>query len=90
MSRIKVLRETYKTYEGARKRAAFENGIAPSEFKSGYKARLYHYSVIHDGIAWRVQRLSAPRDVPTYRDHDGARAMADVRDYRAPPDVAGD
>lgn len=53
------LRENYKTIEGARKRAAFENGVAPSEFRSGYKARLYAYRVVAkpDGTGWKVERF---------------------------------
>ena len=31
----KLLREHYKTLEGARKRAAFENGIAPGAYRCG-------------------------------------------------------
>jgi hypothetical protein len=42
----KVLKEKYKTYEGARKRAAFENAIAKAEFNRGLKAHHYHYSVV--------------------------------------------
>lgn len=54
----KLLREKYKTYEGARKRAAFENGLAPSEFRNGYKVRLYHYRVIRTiGDDYRVERI---------------------------------
>ena len=52
----KLLKETYKTYDGAHKRAGFENGIARSEFQHGYKARLYHYTVVTVDGAWRVQR----------------------------------
>jgi hypothetical protein len=55
----KLLKEVYKTYEGARKRAGFENGVAPSEFARGYKARLYRYSVVAEGDHWRVQRNKA-------------------------------
>lgn len=43
---MKLLRETYKTYEGALRRCAFENGIAKSEYERGYKAKLYHYTVV--------------------------------------------
>ncbi len=53
---MKLLREVYKTYEGARKRAGFENGVAASEHANGYKARLYRYAVIAQDGAWRVQR----------------------------------
>jgi hypothetical protein len=55
----KLLKEKYKTYEGARQRAAFENGVAGSEFRNGYKARLYHYTIVADetqGETWRVRR----------------------------------
>lgn len=47
------LRENYKTVEGARKRAAFENGVAR------YKARLYAYRVVAkpDGTGWKVERF---------------------------------
>jgi len=59
---MKLLREVYKTYEGARKRAGFENGVAKSEFERGYKARVYHYSIVSErnyytgAEQWRVQR----------------------------------
>jgi hypothetical protein len=53
---MKLLREKYKTVEGARKRMAFENGIAKGEYMRGYKRKIYRYSVIeHDG-SYRVQR----------------------------------
>jgi hypothetical protein len=53
---MKLLRETYKTYEGARKRAAFENGVAKSEFERGSKAKHYRYTVVqYDGV-YRVAR----------------------------------
>ncbi len=60
---MKLLREIYKTYEGARKRAGFENGIAPSEYARGDKAHLYRYRVIAEGskpnpIHYRVQRYT--------------------------------
>lgn len=53
----KLLREKYKTYDGASKRAGFENGVARSEFNAGYKAHVYHYRVVadQDGM-WRVER----------------------------------
>lgn len=59
----KLLREKYKTYEGARKRAGFENGIAASEYRNGYKAKLYHYAIVADpsGDGWRVQRRDPVR-----------------------------
>lgn len=59
---VKLLKEKYKTREGAEKRCRFENALAKGEFKRGDKARHYAYSVVleSDG-AWRVQR-SSPRD----------------------------
>ncbi len=56
-----LLRETYKTYEGARKRAAFENGLAKSEYEHGYKAKLYAYRIVPNqtastDITWRIER----------------------------------
>lgn len=55
----KLLKEIYKTYEGARKRAAFENGLAPGEHARGYKARLYRYTIVEKDGTWRVQRAEA-------------------------------
>ena len=54
----------YKTYEGARKRAAFENAMAKGEFQRGDKATLYHYEIVEEsnianrerGFSWRVVR----------------------------------
>jgi hypothetical protein len=40
-AQVKLLREKYKTYEGARKRTAFENGLAKGEFQRGDKAKHY-------------------------------------------------
>jgi len=65
---MKMLKEQYKSYEGARKRAAFENGLARGEFERGYKAKRYRYSVIahHNAgesvdtpLVWRVQRITS-------------------------------
>lgn len=57
---MKLLREKYKTWEGARKRCGFENGLAQSEFERGYKARLYRYSIVQDDTGnWRVARKIA-------------------------------
>lgn len=54
---MRLLPQKYKTFEGAAKRAAFERAMAPSEFRNGYKARLYCYRVVeHDG-AYRVERF---------------------------------
>ena len=76
---MKLLREKYKTWEGANKRCRFENGVAESEFRNGYKAKLYHYTVVeadsHDcaqGNSWRVAR------------HDRGRRMAEWLHPRLP------
>jgi len=62
----KLLKETYKTYEGARKRAAFENGIALGEYKRGDKARLYHYRVCSLGEnTFRVEQSLDEREAPS-------------------------
>jgi hypothetical protein len=54
---MKLLKEKYKTYEGARKRAAFENGLARFEYERGYKARFYHYTIVAgDNNDYRVAR----------------------------------
>jgi len=53
----KLLRERYRTLQGAAKRAAFENAVAPGEYARGEKARVYSYRVIQDQAgAWRVER----------------------------------
>jgi hypothetical protein len=53
---MKLLREKYKTEDGARKRAAFENSLAASEYQRGYKARHYRYTTeLVDG-SYRVAR----------------------------------
>ena len=57
---MKLLKEKYKTYEGARKRVAFENSLARGEFERGYKAKHYRYSIVADGDVWRVAREVAP------------------------------
>lgn len=59
---MKLLKEVYKTYEGARKRAAFENSLARHEFERGYKAKHYRYSTVQEGNAYRVQRNTVQRD----------------------------
>jgi hypothetical protein len=56
---MKLLREKYKTLEGATKRAAFENAVAPGEFARGEKSKLYTYRVALVGEAWRVERRVA-------------------------------
>lgn len=54
---MKLLKEVYKTYDGARKRAGFENSLARSEFERGFKVKHYRYAVIVDeNGAFRVQR----------------------------------
>ncbi len=59
---MRLLKEKYKTWEGAHKRAGFENGVAKSEFNNGLKARLYKYSIVSErdyhtnNEIWRVAR----------------------------------
>ena len=55
---MKLLKEKYKTYDGAHKRTGFENSLARFEFERGDKARHYKYRTeAHDG-AWRVVRYT--------------------------------
>lgn len=55
---MKLLRERYKTYEGARKRTAFENAMAKGEYERGDKAKLYRYATVKDETgAYRVERI---------------------------------
>lgn len=63
---MKLLKEIYKTYEGARKRAAFENSLARSEFERGYKAKHYRYSIVQESEVYRVKR-----DIYTFIGPDG-------------------
>jgi hypothetical protein len=57
---MKLLREKYKTWEGAHKRCGFENGVARSEYERGYKAKLYRYTLTQDDSgAYRVARTVA-------------------------------
>jgi hypothetical protein len=60
--KMKLLKEIYKTYEGARKRAGFENGLARFEFERGYKAKHYQYRVVaqSDGT-FRVERTEVTK-----------------------------
>jgi hypothetical protein len=67
---MKLLKEKYKTYDGAIKRCGFENSIARFEYERGYKARHYHYTVIQEAKKtladcckddiWRVARHERP------------------------------
>lgn len=55
--RIKLLKEIYKTHEGARRRAEFENSIAASDFNHGRTAKHYRYNIVtDDNVTWRVAR----------------------------------
>lgn len=58
LAKGKLLKEVYKTYEGACRRVAFENGLAKGEFERGNKARHYRYSIVEQYGAYRVQRLT--------------------------------
>ena len=53
---MKLLKEKYKTYEGAAKRRNFENALALGEYQRGYKAHHYVYTVVSEDGAWRVKR----------------------------------
>lgn len=62
----KLLREKYKTREGAAQRARFENAIASSEFERGFRAKLYQYTAVPASaddveragfVHWRVERV---------------------------------
>lgn len=56
---MRLLGSKYKTWEGARKRAAFENGLAAGEFRRGNKAFLYSYRVVRVEGLYRVERYRA-------------------------------
>ncbi len=57
---MKQLKEIYKTFEGALKRACFENAMAKGEFKRGDKARVYKYRVVAgENGTYRVNRENA-------------------------------
>ena len=74
---MKLLKEKYKTYDGADKRRRFENGLAKSEFKMGYKAKHYHYTVVPDGDGWRVCRQVADLQYPEVK--------YEIHQYNKPP-----
>jgi hypothetical protein len=50
---MKLLKEKYKTWEGAHKRVRFENALARGEFERGL---FYHYTIVQEGEVYRVQR----------------------------------
>lgn len=54
---VKLLREKYKTFEGATKRCAFERSLAPFEHRQGYKAHVYSYRVVQVDGQYRVERF---------------------------------
>jgi hypothetical protein len=56
LKQVKTLKERYRTHEGARKRCAFENGIAKGEYERGDKAKNYKYTIDFDVAVWRVVR----------------------------------
>ncbi len=59
---MKLIGGKYKTYEGACKRAIFENAMAKGEFARGDKAHLYTYNVVRtqsEPAIWRVARTKA-------------------------------
>jgi hypothetical protein len=62
---MKLLKEKYKTYDGAYKRCRFENGIARSEFNNRLKAKVYQYTVVTGDNVWRVARVCPAATNPT-------------------------
>jgi hypothetical protein len=56
LKQVKLLREKYKTWDGAQKRCGFENGVAKSEFEHGHKAKHYRYTIVKEGEFYRVAR----------------------------------
>lgn len=52
----KLLREHYKTYDGASKRARSENGLAPGDFSHGRTPHRYHFRVVGTEGDYRVER----------------------------------
>ena len=57
----RLLKEKYKTWEGADKRCRFENGIALGEYQRGDMAHHYRYTVVADEYyknpqVWRIKR----------------------------------
>ena len=53
---MRIIGGKYKTWEGAHKRAAFENACAAGEYRRGDKAKLYAYHTVKEGDFWRVAR----------------------------------
>ena len=53
---MKPFGPTYKTYEGAQKRASFERAMNPGEYARGDATKLYSYSIVRQGEHWRVAR----------------------------------
>jgi len=57
MKQVKLLKEVYKTWEGANKRCGFENAMAKGEFERGDKAKYYRYTIVAgEDDTWRVAR----------------------------------
>lgn len=56
----KLLKEKYKTHEGASKRCAFENSLAKGEFERGDKAKHYRYTIVQEAGIWRVKMEVKP------------------------------
>ena len=56
MRQVKLLKEVYKTWEGANKRCGFENAMAKGEFERGDKAKHYRYTIVKEGEMYRVAR----------------------------------
>lgn len=56
MKTVKLLRERYKTWDGANKRCGFENAMAKGEYERGDKAKFYRYTIVKEGEDYRVAR----------------------------------
>ena len=52
-----LLRERYTTMINAQRRAAFENGVALSEYSHGWRPHLYAYRVVLQDTFYRVERF---------------------------------
>ena len=58
---MRLLREKYRTFSGAAKRAASERALAPGEYARGDKARIYNYRVVQHEGCYRVERFTQER-----------------------------
>ncbi len=73
MKQVKLLKEVYKTWDGAKKRCGFENAMAKGEYDRGDKAKFYCYAVVNVGNTWRVARCLP--DEPAITTLSGGAAL---------------